>query len=1073
MRAKEKGDDDASALNAYGCELVQYGRTKEAERAFRAAAALGEIHAMYNLGLLTERTGRIGEAKEWYVRAHQAGHLEAANNLGCLLFNADDPLAVSWFEIAAEAGHPQAVQNLRVLTARPALSRVNDPVLRPMVLDRQAADAYEAFTMTGVDASLVRAVNLSRQAVLTASADHPARHLLLTHLRDVLWRRYDLRGHDTDLEEAVSVALDAWRALPEDAAERVAAARAAIELLRNQCELTRDSDLLGSELNAARRELSRDEGDEEERARLSSALCGALACLAQHTDTDVDLDEAVALGQAAVQLLPAECAALVNFGAALLHRGRQKGNVEDIDAAVTALGRAMETDAGSARTVAAMNLTTALRTRAELTGRQEDDRRARVVAAEVSAALAEGDSVSPRALLHAALVADGVLALDAVRRALSALPETHAARPVLLTQLATELHRAGEQGEAVTAAREAVRTASVKPVEVGARYVLGSALLAGPEEGVAPGDAAVAEAIEMLAAAAKACERTAIEYADVLVKYASALLLRFESRAAQADLTDALEKLRAAAGATHSPLSDRLSAARLWSGVARETGDTADALAGARIAVSLLQEFGWMGLDRADQEEGLHSGAAMPREAAALAIINEQPELAVELLEQGRSVLWRSTMHLRGDLSLLTEKESALAEELERIRTQLHTTGQVDPDLRVVLARRWSKLLERVRSKTDFKTFLKPPPFATLVQAAAEGPVVIVNISTIRCDALVVRPDGQVEVVPLPGVTVLEMDRVANRYVAHLAAAEERDATVVQRERARHTVHDTLEWLWEHIAEPVLDRLALDGADLLPRVWWCPTASLTLLPLHAAGRYPRGGGDTPPSVGVPYQVVSSYTTSLSSLVDARRPHTTTAPGLLAIAVTDTGRGHTPLPGVDVELEALRECFAGRRLKVLTDDECTLGAVRTYLPAYPWTHFACHGKLDMTEPSTSGLCLSDDDMNVLDFANLPLEEAELAFLSACLTHVGSSLLPDEAIHTAAALRMAGFRHVVATLWSIHDQAAPRVAAAFYRHLLTEDADVSGTATALHRAVAELRAEYPDDPTVWAPFAHNGP
>ncbi|MFJ7181558.1 hypothetical protein ACIQXA_35465 [Streptomyces massasporeus] len=106
MRAKEKGDDDASALNAYGCELVQYGRTNEAERVFRAAAARGEFHAMYNLGLATERTGRIEEAKEWYARAHQAGHPEAANNLGCLLLNADDPLAASWFEIAVEAGHP-------------------------------------------------------------------------------------------------------------------------------------------------------------------------------------------------------------------------------------------------------------------------------------------------------------------------------------------------------------------------------------------------------------------------------------------------------------------------------------------------------------------------------------------------------------------------------------------------------------------------------------------------------------------------------------------------------------------------------------------------------------------------------------------------------------------------------------------------------------------------------------------------------------------------------------------------------------------------------------------------------
>ncbi|MEV0978346.1 CHAT domain-containing protein [Streptomyces sp. NPDC049915] len=1072
MRSKERHDDDASKWNAYGCQLVQYGRNEEAERAFLRSAAQGEFNAMYNLGLLTERTGRAEEAREWYVRAHEAGHPEAANNLGCLLLNADDPSAVDWFRVAADAGHPQAVENLRLCADRPVPTHTDDPMLRPVMLDLLALASYEHFAATGTDANLVRAVNLHREAARTAPADHPARLPLLTNLRDILWKRYELRGHDSDLRDAASAALDVWQATPQDGAERLDAARVTIELLRKHCELTRDPRPLLARLDSAKGELSRNEADGETWAQLSSALCGALVSLARHTDS-VDWSEAVELGRAAAERLPQAGPVLVNLGAALMYRGQHQGNLDDIDAAVRLLNEAREAGPHPAQAAAAVNLASALRVRAEITGRSEDARRARAVAADAAGTLPTDGPAHPQALLHATYVHDGELGLDALRRALSALPPTHAEYPALLARLAVALHQGGEWEEAVTVAREAVRTASTKETEVAARHVLGSILLTGPEEGAGPTDAAVAEAVRTLSAAALACDKSAVHYADVLVKWASSLLMRFLSRSVASDRREALTLLRTAARAAGSALGDRLYASQLWSGVALEAGDPVDALAGARVALSLLQEYGWMGLDRADQEQGLRDGAAMPRDAAALALLTGRPELAVELLEQGRSVLWRTTMHLRGDVSLLSAREPALAEELERIRSRIHTTVDLDPETRLELARQWSGLLDKVRALPRFETFLMPPPFDTLARAAAAGPVVIVNISTIRCDALIVRPSGRPEVVPLPGVTVPEMDRVANTYVAHLTQAEQPGATALRQERARHTVHDTLAWLWEHIAEPVLARLAPAGEDMPARVWWCPTASLAVLPLHAAGRYPRAEADTRAPVGVPYQVVSSYTTTLHSLVVARQAPRNAAEGLLAVALTDTGRGHSPLPGVDVELEALKECFSGRRLKVLAEDECTVEAVRGHLPSYAWSHFACHGRLDMTAPSTSGLCLRDGDMNVLDFANLRLDEAELAFLSACLTHVGSSLLPDEAIHTAAALRMAGYRHVVATLWSIHDQAAPRVASAFYRHLLARGANASDSAAALHLAVAELREEHLHDPTVWAPFAHNGP
>ena len=54
---------------------------------------------------------------------------------------------------------------------------------------------------------------------------------------------------------------------------------------------------------------------------------------------------------------------------------------------------------------------------------------------------------------------------------------------------------------------------------------------------------------------------------------------------------------------------------------------------------------------------------------------------------------------------------------------------------------------------------------------------------------------------------------------------------------------DVLDWLWDAVAEPVLAVLGRTGppsdGEPGPRVWWCPTGPLTVLPIHAAGHHPR------------------------------------------------------------------------------------------------------------------------------------------------------------------------------------------------------------------------------------------
>ena len=73
-------------------------------------------------------------------------------------------------------------------------------------------------------------------------------------------------------------------------------------------------------------------------------------------------------------------------------------------------------------------------------------------------------------------------------------------------------------------------------------------------------------------------------------------------------------------------------------------------------------------------------------------------------------------------------------------------------DRRMALAKEWDDLVEQIRRLDGFEDFLKPPPLERLLPAAEAGPVVIVNVSRWRSDALIVTTNG-VEVKTLPGLT--------------------------------------------------------------------------------------------------------------------------------------------------------------------------------------------------------------------------------------------------------------------------------------------------------------------------------
>jgi len=1084
---KKRRKDTGEAQNLLGIKYRQEGRTEEAAQAFLQAVEAGSRHGMYNLGLLEERSGRIDSAREWLERAHAAGHPEAANNLGALLFHSGDREgAENWLRVAVDEGHPAAPANLRRLVAQKE-RKASTTDERIKQYRARAAQAHQLFLSSRDHTALIAAVIASRDAANLAPPGHPERSSCLIDLRDLLRFRFDLTRQLADLNEAIELGRELFAVTTPDDTRRAENVFIVVGTLRRRFEETGNEEDLAEAAEIARQGLIGNVGDEVQRAKIQSSLCVILVTLSRNTDRPADLDEAVRLGRTAVAALsddtPDRLQALNNFGAALIIRGEQRLSGDDLDEAIEIFRMAAigTTTSDSDRAMALANLSAAHNARASLTSGPEDVR-ASLKAAEQTLVVEPGQwrfkATVAKAMGTDAESRDKSILLT--REALAKMPAGHAASPSLLITLSRDLlarftadGKPADLAEALDAGRQAVSSARGRAAHPAALHNLCRALLLDYQH-AGKVRAKLEESIEAGSAAVEATAADDPELAYRQVSLGYALLTRFEVDGYNDGLSEALEPFRVAARATHAKTSIRMDAAKVWAGYAVRFGEAEDALEGAALAVEMLPAVAWHGLDSETRARNLTDGAALARDAAACALSAGQPERAVELLELGRSVLWAETLRLRGDFDALIGEVPELVRELTRVRAALESPEHAAGEDRVQLARQWDGLVEAVRERPGYENFLAGQPFSELAKAAEAGPVVIVNISQYRCDAIVVLPESTVEVVPLPSVTVPGINAIANRYLTDLRSASDPDDPSWFRGLARHTLNHTLGWLWDNIAEPVLSALNPVPDGELPRLWWCPTASLTALPLHAAGRYAKTAGSGG-AVGVPLRVVSSSTPSLAALVNARKRPSSQPQTMLTVAMPDTPGGLTSLPFVWSELEIMTRYFApnaGNRQLVMPD--ATREDVRAQLPLHSWTHFSCHSGQDLTKPSEGALHLWDGPMTVLEIADQRLDHAELAFLSACQTVIGGTELLDESIHLAAALQLAGYRHVVATLWSIYDQTSPAVTEAFYRAVTTDgELDSGKAARALHEAVRLLRTEYPSDPTFWAPYLHVGP
>jgi len=106
-----------------------------------------------------------------------------------------------------------------------------------------------------------------------------------------------------------------------------------------------------------------------------------------------------------------------------------------------------------------------------------------------------------------------------------------------------------------------------------------------------------------------------------------------------------------------------------------------------------------------------------------------RPDRALELLEQGRSVLWGQRRELRADISALAAGHPEQAAQLAAIAATLDRTADTDTEVvtygsiltgddpagRIRLAHRWDEAVAEVRALPGMAGFLRPrcwPPAA-------------------------------------------------------------------------------------------------------------------------------------------------------------------------------------------------------------------------------------------------------------------------------------------------------------------------------------------------------------------------
>ncbi|KAI0466991.1 CHAT domain-containing protein [Xylaria cf. heliscus] len=532
-----------------------------------------------------------------------------------------------------------------------------------------------------------------------------------------------------------------------------------------------------------------------------------------------------------------------------------------------------------------------------------------------------------------------------------------------------------------------------------------------------------------------------LEEAEHLRVFADALYENYKISGAVADLDEAIKYFEAAMHRPISHIFDRVLAGRRLLQCYAVILDWDQAYKTAAAVMKLIPTLSGRLVDENAMQDVLAEMVGLSSDMAAIALnAGQGPFAALNFIEHGRNLVTAHLDETRLDISDLQQRNPDLAAELTQCRAVLDRY-MAGPNIFNDPA--FHRLFWRGRETFQYD--------AKIRTAATRGPVVVVNISEYRCDAILIETN-QIRSLPLPNLTSREVRRRA--------------------QVSRPGSLSVMCWLWDSLARPVLDALGYTRApdnDVWPHVWWVTSGAMSRFPIHAAGRLFAGSADT-----VLDRVISSYSTCIKTIIATRCHHVQPdeeQEEVLLVSIDDTV-GRSKLPFAREEVNIVGALCREMGLRSRTSRNTTLFDIIRYLGQSRIMHFAGHGYTDAAEPRRSHLVLAGDNtfptsespgrlsvdkLLAMNLHNLPL------FL-ACLSACGTSRVRNDApadqttIHLVGACQLAGFRHVVGTLWEVVDRRCVDVVRIAYEAIRDGGMSDESVCWGLHQAIRELRDQW---------------
>jgi tetratricopeptide (TPR) repeat protein len=570
---------------------------------------------------------------------------------------------------------------------------------------------------------------------------------------------------------------------------------------------------------------------------------------------------------------------------------------------------------------------------------------------------------------------------------------------------------------------------------------------------------------------------------------------RFERSGEMKDLEEMTNCYQGAFECTSAVPLERVKAAARCLNKLAVLHKTHEAIQLGREALELLPIVNNRSLDRSDQQFALSGFAGIASDLCALLLSEGCIHEAVERLEQGRATIISRLLDDRSDVSGLYQEHSKLAEHYQSLIAEVNapfgsTENKITTNAMVMRRRKATTELEAclrdIRATLGHEKFLLGQTVAEMQEDMSEGYVAIVNISQIRSDAVVMTRNS-LQAISLPELRVND----ARRWLG--------TDWIVGRRSEQRQKNDMflryLAWLWHVCVKDTLDRvsaLCKGQGPTLPRVWWIGCGLASSMPFHAAGVHAHGCLENALS-----RVTSSYTPSVKALGHSRSQtkyawsDQPVEDQMLITLMPTTPKGANDkedlraLTGVPKEGEKILKIISSHVSTIVcTTPDAT--SVLSQLETCRMAHFACHGMTNPTDPSSSGFVLQrlasdgtleQDHLSVSRISHLRLKHAQIAYLSACSTAENKAArLRDEVIHIVSGFQVAGFPHVIGSLWPAGDDECVEVASGFYsslfRHEGVPELESRWVALALQEAVMVVRAEDMDMPLNWAQFVHFG-